>query len=230
MKILLAILISALPLSAGPLTPLAQELAKKWPKNRTVTIVFHGHSVPAGYQNAGEVRPFESYPHLFAVALNKAYPNAVVNTIVTAIGGEDSPAGAARFEKDVLTHKPDLIFIDYALNDRRDPLPKVKRAWESMIASAEKHHIPLILITPTGDTHSDLANLADPLTQRANLIRELAAEHHLPLADVSAAWVAKLKSGTPPADLHSQPNHPNLAGNQLAADTIFACFTDATAP
>ena len=25
------------------------ELKKEWPKNRTINLVFHGHSVPAGY-------------------------------------------------------------------------------------------------------------------------------------------------------------------------------------
>jgi len=38
--------------------------------------------------------------------------------ICTAIGGENSSAGARRFESDVLVHKPDVLFIDYALNDR----------------------------------------------------------------------------------------------------------------
>lgn len=230
MKFILIAALLALPLPAGPLTPLAAELAKPWPGNRTINLVFHGHSVPAGYQKTPDVRTFEAYPHLFTVALKKAFPNAVVNTIVTAIGGEDCVAGAARFDRDVLSHKPDLIFIDYALNDRRLPLPKVEEAWESMIASAEKHRIPLILITPTGDSTADMKKEDDPLRKRRDLICKLAVKHHLPLADVSTAWITKVEFGTPQDQLLSQPNHPNLAGNQLAADTIFACFTDATAP
>lgn len=230
MKLFLTTALLVLPLHAGPLTPLAAELAQRWPGNRTINLVFHGHSVPAGYQKTPDVKPFEAYPHLFTVALKKEFPNAVVNTIVTAIGGEDCVAGAARFDRDVLSHKPDLIFIDYALNDRRDPLPKVEEAWESMIASAESHHIPLILITPTGDSAADMNNPEDPLRQRADLIRQLAARHHLPLADVSAAWLSRIAAGTPQGELLSQPNHPNLAGNQLAADAISACFTKAASP
>jgi len=30
-------------------TYLKTELQKEWPKNRAMNIVFHGHSVPAGY-------------------------------------------------------------------------------------------------------------------------------------------------------------------------------------
>ena len=46
------------------------------------------------------------------------FPHAVLNVIVTAIGGEDSIAGAARFERDVLALRPAVVTIDYALNDR----------------------------------------------------------------------------------------------------------------
>ena len=38
--------------SANPstyLSDLKKELQIEWPKNRTINIVFHGHSVPAGY-------------------------------------------------------------------------------------------------------------------------------------------------------------------------------------
>ena len=72
--------------------------------------------------------------------------------IITAIGGEASPAGAERFSRDVLT-------------------------------------------------------------QRAALIRKLAASEKVILADVSAAWLAELAKGTPQAELLSQVNHPNLRGH-----------------
>lgn len=121
----------------------------KWPKNRTINLVFHGHSIPSGYQKTPDVRTFESHPQLVFQGLKNKHPFAVMNCIVTAIGGEDSIAGAARFEKDVLCHQPDVIFIDYALNDRRRPLDEVEAAWKSMIQQAKQRKIPVVLITPT---------------------------------------------------------------------------------
>ena len=100
------------------LAPLRVELRKSWPANRTVTIVFHGHSVPTGYFRGGAVRPFDSYPHLTHVALNSNYPTSVISPIVTGIGGEHSEQGAARFRADVLAKRPDVVLIDYSLNDR----------------------------------------------------------------------------------------------------------------
>jgi hypothetical protein len=213
--------------SAQALAPLHAELGKKWPGNRTVNIVFHGHSVPSGYHKTPDVRPFESYPHLVHVGLKGRFPHAVLNVIVTAIGGEASPAGAERFSRDVLPHRPDLVLIDYALNDRRIAEEQVEAAWLSMIRTAKESGVPVVLITPTGDAKADMANPADPLTQRAALIRKIAAAEKVILADVSATWLAELAKGTPQAELLSQVNHPNLRGHQLAADVIIKALADA---
>jgi len=127
----------------------------------------------------------------------------------------------------VLSHKPDLIFMDYALNDRRKPLEKVEASWRSMIEEAKKSGVPVVLLTPTGDAAADLAKPGDPLRQRADLIRRLAKDEDVPLADVSAAWLAELGKGTPQDQLLSQPNHPNLRGHTVAADTIVAALAAA---
>ena len=150
------------------LAPLSDELRREWPKNRMVHVVFHGHSVPAGYFRTPVVDTFHAYPHLVHVGIKAAYPHAVVNATVTAIGGENSLSGAKRFERDVLSLRPDVVVIDYALNDRRKPLEQVETAWRSMIQTSKKHRIPVILLTPTGDETADMNDPADPLRQRAD--------------------------------------------------------------
>jgi lysophospholipase L1-like esterase len=226
------LLILALTLSstfaAEPGLPpaLLAEFGKKWPQNRAINLVFHGHSVPSGYHKTPEVKPFESYPHLLYQGLKQRFPHAVINIILTSIGGENSIAGEKRFERDVLTHKPDVIFIDYALNDRRQDTAKVEAAWRSMVRMAKGKNIPVVLLTPTGDSSADLNNPQDPLCQRAELIRRVAKTENVPLADVFAAWQAEVAKGTPQADLLSQVNHPNLRGHQLAANEISRLFTN----
>lgn len=227
-SVVFGLVIGSLPLAAVDLTSLDADLNKAWPDNRTINIVFHGHSVPAGYHRAGEVKPFESYPFLFGEQLKDYYPNAVVNIVTTAIGGENSISGAARFTTDVLAQQPDLIFIDYAINDRSQPVANVEAAWQAMIDDAAAAGVPVMLLTPTGVAGEDLSDPANLLTERANLIRSLASTNDVLLADVTSDWLVETTSGTPEGDLLSQGNHPNLAGHQLAAETLWAAFTGAT--
>jgi lysophospholipase L1-like esterase len=228
MKTLAFLLVASYAAHAAPLSDLDAELRKTWPRNRTINIVFHGHSVPSGYFKTPAVRTFESYPHLFHRDLKERYPNAVANVITTSIGGENSLRGAERFEKDVLRHDPDLVFIDYALNDRRADPAAVEAAWRKMIATAKAAKVPVALCTPTGDLSEDLADPGNRLRRLADMIRRLAKEEDVLLADLSAAWVEKVRSGTPQEDLHSIPNHPNAAGHRVAADAIFKAFVAAT--
>ncbi|BDZ42196.1 hypothetical protein GCM10025865_14950 [Paraoerskovia sediminicola] len=199
---------------------LLHALTAAWPDNRALNVVWHGHSVPAGYHRTPDVRPFESYPHLVHRGLAERFPTAVLNSITTAVGGEHSVRGAERFDRDVLPHRPDLLFIDYAINDRALPLAAVGRAWRSMVRSAQRTNTPLVLVTPTGVSGCDLADPSDTLATRAALIRSLGTEFDVPVADVSAAWRRALARGVDESSLLSQENHPNARGHSVAAEEM----------
>jgi acyl-CoA thioesterase-1 len=120
------------------------ELKKEWPNNRTINHVFQGHSVPVGYFRTADVRTFDYYAFWVLKQLKEEYPTAVINVIVTSINGENSVQGERRFKKDVLPHRPDVLFIDIALNDKT-----IGKAWGKMIRKALKLHIKIILLTPS---------------------------------------------------------------------------------
>ena len=150
----------------------------------------------------------------------------MINVIVTGIGGEASTDGSQRFEKDVLSHHPDIITIDYALNDRRGGLKAAKDAWGSMIKSAKAKGIKVILLTPTGDSRSSLDDAGDPLNQHAEQIRSLAKEHDVGLADSLAAFKGYVAQGGELKDLLSQPNHPNREGHDLVVAELIKWFSE----
>lgn len=219
----LAVALAQVAPPASYLADVIGELRKDWPANRTVNIVFHGHSVPAGYFKTPEVRSLEAYPHLVRAELARRFPHAVVNVIVTAKGGEDSVRGAARFETDVLACHPDVVLIDYALNDRRAGLDAARDAWSRMIRLAQGRGVKVILLTPTPDESARLDDPRDPLEMHAAQIRRLAAEFGVGLADSLAAFRRALDA-TPLSDLMAQTNHPNAAGHRLVAAEILKYF------
>lgn len=213
-----------LPDRAGYLSGVKKELKAVWPNNRTVNIVFHGHSVPAGFWHDHEVHTLESYPHLVLEKLKEQYPYAVINVIVTAIGGENSQKGSARFEE-VLAHRPDVLLIDYALNDRFLGLEKARVAWEDMIKKALAQNIKVILLTPSPDQRVDLLAAGNPLEPHAEQIRQLAERFQVGLADPYAEFKKIAAHGNLP-DYMSHVNHPNLAGHQLIAGTLVEWLID----
>jgi acyl-CoA thioesterase-1 len=199
-------------------------LSTEWPNNRTVNIVCHGHSVPAGYFSTPHVDTFNSYPHLLHVALKRRFPNALINVIVTAVGGENSLRGSERFDADVLCHHPDLVTIDYSLNDRTIGLEKAWSAWSSMVEKAIAAGAKVILLTTTPDTRSDLFSPDDPLRQHAEQVRLLAATWHVGMADSYKAFMARIEGGTDMQDLMSHVNHPNRVGHDIVAAELFKWF------
>ncbi len=195
-----------------------------WPANRMLCVACHGHSVPAGYFATPEVRPLESYPHLLHAALAAHYPHAVLNVLVTAIGGEESEQGARRFAADVLSHRPDVVTLDYGLNDRGLGLPRARSAWRQMIEQTLAAKIPLLLLTPTPDLASALLDPADLLSQHADQIRQLAAEYRVGLVDSYGKFQDFARAGGLIESLMSSRNHPNRAGHALVTQELAAWF------
>ncbi len=208
------------------LKPIKEELIKEWPNNRTVNLVFHGHSVPSGYFKTPVVNTMDAYPYQVLRLLKEKYPYAVINVINTAIGGENAQSGQKRFETDVLCHKPDVLFIDYALNDRGLGLDAAKTAWEKMIVQAQKKGIKIILLTPSPDLSVDLLDPNTDLEQHSKQIRSLANKYQLGLIDSYAQFRDIKAAGGNIEDYMSQINHPNANGHAVIAKEILKYFID----
>jgi acyl-CoA thioesterase I len=208
-----------------PWASLRMDMDKVWPNNQEIRIVCHGHSVPAGYFVTPKVDTFNAYPHLLHVRLKEAHPSAVVNVVVTAIGGEGSVQGAARFKRDVLSLKPKVVTIDYALNDRWAPLEDCRKAWESMVKAALADKVMVILLTPTPDLKAKIDDPNDPLSIRATMIREIAEKYKVSLADPYATFVEMVKAKKDLKPFMSQNNHPNRKGHEIVVEKLLGVFS-----
>jgi lysophospholipase L1-like esterase len=170
------------------------------------------------------VNTLQAYPHQVLCGVKDRFPNAVVNVITTAIGGEQSEQGAARFEAEVLTHRPDVLFIDYALNDRQIGLERSERAWRAMIEAALARNIKVILMTPTPDLSEDIRSDEARLYPFVQMIRRLAAEYHVGLADPYACFRSRAEAGEKIASYMAQVNHPDARGHAIVAEEILRWF------
>lgn len=206
------------------LQPVKDELVKQWPHNRTINLVFHGHSVPSGYFSTPTVETLKAYPQQLLKSLKQRYPTAVINTITTSIGGENSLQGAKRFKREVLTHHPDVVFIDYALNDRAIGLEKSNKSVEKMIRQALKRKIKIILITPSPDTSVDIQQKDNELELFAAMLKDLADKYRIGWADCYTEFKVLTAEGNNLEDYMSQVNHPNDKGHRVMANVIMDYF------
>lgn len=82
----------------------------KLERGENLTVVFIGGSITRGGGESGYVRTVEKW-------LREKWPNSAINVINAGISGTDSNFGAKRYDRDVLIHEPDLVLIEFAVND-----------------------------------------------------------------------------------------------------------------
>lgn len=63
----------------------------------------------------------------------REFPDAEVNEIDAAIGGTGSDLGVFRLERDALRHHPDLLFVEFAVNDGGASPPRIWQAMEGIV-------------------------------------------------------------------------------------------------
>ncbi|MEI6500373.1 MAG: GDSL-type esterase/lipase family protein, partial [Armatimonadota bacterium] len=61
------------------------------------------------------------------------YPNAKISEINAAIGGTGSDLGVFRCNQDVIAKHPDLVFVEFAVNDGGAPPANIWRAMEGIV-------------------------------------------------------------------------------------------------
>jgi lysophospholipase L1-like esterase len=120
----------------------------------------------------------------------------------------------------VLIHKPDVLFIDYALNDRAIGLEKARAATEQMIREAQAQQIPVILLTPSPDISTGWKTADSPLRRLRDQIVSLAAQYRTGLVDSYGIFLQQADV----KPLMAQSNHPNEKGHRLIAEGILHWF------
>lgn len=95
-----------------------------------------------------------------------------------------------------------------------------------MIDAAKAKGVPVLLLTPTGDTRAKMADPSDPLVQQAVMIRELAKDKGVGLVDSFERFNEFVAKGGKLEDLVSKVNHPNRAGHDLVAAALLNWFPE----
>src|SRR5262249_18785708 len=103
-------MVAAAPLAAGPWFP---RTAARLERGKPVTIVAIGSSSTFG---VGASSSAAAYPARLEALLKERFPDAAIKVLNRGVNGEDAPEMVARFDKHVMTEKPDLVLWQVGTN------------------------------------------------------------------------------------------------------------------
>ena len=177
----------------------------------------------------------ESYIEKFREMLIDKYELTSVSVINSGIAGDVLPSMAARAERDVIRYDPDLILINGSLNwndEKMGNAQEYKACLRTLVQRFKAEtNADIILLTPNGDLPNTMFSapgqgVPEPTTaQRAEVIRELASEEQVCLADVRAVWDAARDAGCPWEELlANRINHPSVEGHLVYAKVLMKLF------
>lgn len=94
---------------------------KKAEAGEPVTIATIGGSITQGTISSGpldsEIKTKACYADIFFAWWKETFPNSEVTVVNAGIGGTDSYLGVHRVQEDVLDFHPDVVLIEYSVND-----------------------------------------------------------------------------------------------------------------
>lgn len=161
-------------------------VAKKLETAGDVRVAYIGGSITA----ANGWRPKTT------TMLQKMYPKARVIEIHAAIGGTGSDLGVFRFGQDVMAHKPDLIFVEFAVNDGGAPVDQIIRCMEGMVRQAWKQNAAIDICFVYTLTAGMAPQLQEGKFPRSATAMDIVADHYqIPTLHMGLEVVRLAKEG-----------------------------------
>lgn len=157
-------------------TPLSNTYCKLT-NDKKLNIVYYGGSVTSGHGSSdSETKSWRAKTEEW---FDETFPDAEINHYNSAIGGSGSMLGAFRCAHDVLALDPDLVFIEFAINDVYcgTSVDDIKTYYESIIRQIKEKSPDCDIVALYITDQSNARNGNNSLYLQA-LSQEAVAEHY----------------------------------------------------
>ncbi len=196
-----------------------EKTINKLTNGEPLRIIALGDSLTQGWM----VR--KGYLDFFADMLKVQFPDCDVTIINRGIPGDTAEGGLFRLREDVLDSEPDLVFIQFALNDAFTGVPPVrfKNTIRTMIDQIRADTFAeILLLTSVPIMHQEEDFMAENFYSR---LIEVSREESIPIALVHNYWKKRMSEGTDIRSLVQMDMvHPNMEGYRLMAEAIMDVF------
>lgn len=186
-----------------------KNLMKRAAKGESLVIGFLGGSITQGSLSS---TPKTCYAYLVYEWWKKSFPNAAFSFVNGGIGGTTSHYGGARAWKDVLCYRPDIVTVDFSVND--DANEFFEETYEGTIRR--------LLAAPSAPAVVVLNNVFYDTGKNAQDYHNRIADYYgIPHVSIKDTVYPDVESGKiVRADITPDNLHPNDKGHRLVADEI----------
>ncbi len=166
-----------------------------------LTVAYLGGSITEG---KNYTTPFSNY-------LKNTFAKGSFKEINAGLSGTSSVVGLVRSEKQIVEQKPDIIFLEFSVNDHEDIL--YKKCFESCIKK--------FLDMPNAPAVCVLINRAQGGFSSQNQMYPIGKNFNIPVISMDDALTKAFNSGFLKAsDYYTDEYHPHEKGGQLIADCM----------
>ena len=145
----------------------------------------------------------------------KAFPKAQLDFVNAGIGATDSYIGVHRVDADLLSKKPDVVIVEFSVNDTDAALNL--QTYDSLvrkILQAENHPAVILLFT----TQEDGTSLQDTHMQ-------IGSAYNLPMISYKNAVLPEIEAGKFTwKDISPDHIHPNSVGHGIIGELLWSYF------
>lgn len=186
-----------------------KNLMKRAANGESLVIGFLGGSITQGSLSS---TPKTCYAYLVYEWWKKSFPNAAFSFVNGGIGGTTSHYGGARAWKDVLCYRPDIVTVDFSVND--DANEFFEETYEGTLRR--------LLAAPSAPAVVVLNNVFYDTGKNAQDYHNRIADHYgIPHVSIKDTVYPDAESGKiVRADITPDNLHPNDKGHRLVADEI----------
>lgn len=186
-----------------------KNLMKRAANGESLVIGFLGGSITQGSLSS---TPKTCYAYLVYEWWKKSFPNAAFSFVNGGIGGTTSHYGGARAWKDVLRYRPDIVTVDFSVND--DANEFFEETYEGTLRR--------LLAAPSSPAVVVLNNVFYDTGKNAQDYHNRIADHYgIPHVSIKDIVYPDVESGKiVRADITPDNLHPNDKGHRLVADEI----------
>lgn len=186
-----------------------KNLMKRATNGESLVIGFLGGSITQGSLSS---TPKNCYAYLVYEWWKKSFPNAAFSFVNGGIGGTTSHYGGARAWKDVLCYSPDIVTVDFSVND--DANEFFEETYEGTLRR--------LLAAPSAPAVVVLNNVFYDTGKNAQDYHNRIADHYgIPHVSIKDTVYPDVESGKiVRADITPDNLHPNDKGHRLVADEI----------